>query len=183
MSDRWMEECGRRDIEVKQLQARLDAVLVDIECHKSGLEFIDDHLFRNVNTQATRDFITEDNEHTKRILKICDMRDELDAVDEAAWDKLKEELDDSRGCIADTVILMADYDGYTDAVGLKKLIDQAVELLKSAKPEEFHTEKEWNTINAQAAEIRRLKEKVNSFVRCEICEKCPTHKLLKTEGR
>ena len=72
------------------------------------------------------------------------------------YDNLQAEMEDKDGCISGTLILLADYDGYNDVVGLKKLIDQARDLLESDKPMEFHTEKEWDTIKTQAAEIGDL---------------------------
>jgi hypothetical protein len=46
-----------------------------IEQLQAELSWLDDHLFQNVDTQATREFCTEDTLEVKRLLRICDLID------------------------------------------------------------------------------------------------------------
>jgi len=80
---------------------------VRVAQYEEELEWIDDHLFKDVDTKATRDFITEpDNIESKRLLAICDFRDrikELQAKLETAVDGLKEILIEARSELRGTV--------------------------------------------------------------------------------
>ena len=48
---------------------------VRIAQYKAELDWIDTHLFQNIDIQATRNFIKEDSKEAKRLLRICDLLD------------------------------------------------------------------------------------------------------------
>lgn len=49
---------------------------VRIEQYKAELDWIDTHLFENIDTVATRKFIkTKNTIEVKRLLRICELRD------------------------------------------------------------------------------------------------------------
>lgn len=44
-----------------------------VEQYKAELEWIDSHLFEEVDIQATREFIKEDTPEARRLLRLCDL--------------------------------------------------------------------------------------------------------------
>jgi hypothetical protein len=65
-----------RDQDIKRwLENKVDEQAKQIEQLQAELSWLDDHLFQNVDTQATREFCTEDTLEVKRLLRICDLID------------------------------------------------------------------------------------------------------------
>jgi hypothetical protein len=76
LSQEWAAEIVRRYNAYEDLREEA----VQKESLIAELEFIDAHLFKNPDTQKTREFITEDNPSTKRILRICDLIDQREGL-------------------------------------------------------------------------------------------------------
>ena len=62
--------CQLIQIEVYRLN-----ITARLEQYKEELRWIDRHLFENIDTQTTRNFVVQDNICTKRLLRICDLID------------------------------------------------------------------------------------------------------------